>query len=151
MAEPFAVAQFTVISPVGVAFAGDGASVTVNVALPSPSSTVPPPVMFSVNDTSLSSMATVALAGEPMSYASLVAMATVTEPSASPSLSSTVAMVTVADVKPPRIVTEVGSVALMNSPVCELLSRTSSAIGWAMPRSTVNVAAVPSVTGEAPG
>ena len=38
----------------------------------------------------------------------------------------------------------------MNAPVCELSSRTTSAAGSAMPRRTVNVAAVPSVTGEAP-
>ena len=77
-------------------------------------------------------------------------MATVTEPSASPAPSSTVAMVTVSDSEPPGIVTEGGSVALMNAPVCELVSCTSSGAGWAMPRCTVNVAAVPSVTGEAP-
>ena len=59
-------------------------------------------------------------------------------------------MVTVADVEPPAIVTELGSVPLVNAPICELSSRTTSAAGSAMPRCTVNVAAVPSVTGEAP-
>ena len=59
VAVPSSVAQSTVIASPGVAVAGSGVSVTVNVAVP-PSATLPPPAMSSVNDRSSSSMVPVA-------------------------------------------------------------------------------------------